>query len=81
MELKRYVRDGPAAADDSLSSRALALCLWHRVWLYAAVLVVSVTAAWMAPVAPWFWGYCVGAVTIVVGIRLLQIESLQFDSG
>jgi hypothetical protein len=81
MELKPYVRNGPDAADDSLSSRVLALCLWHRVWLYAGFVLVSVVVAWATPIAPWFWGYCVGATTIVVGIRLLQIESLRVDFG
>jgi hypothetical protein len=79
MKWRQYVRDGPAAADDSPSSRVLATVLWYRVWLYVAVVGVSVTVAWMAPIASWFWGYCVGAATIVVGIRLLQIESLMLD--
>jgi hypothetical protein len=79
MELKTYVRDGPAAADDSLSSRLLALCLWHRVWLYVAFIGVSVTVATLSPIAPWFWGYCVGVITAVVGARLFNVDSLTLD--
>ena len=80
MEWEAYVRNGPAAADESLSSRLLALCLWYRVWLYIGVLVVSVTAAWSAPIAPWFWGYCLGVITAVIGARLFNIESLTLGS-
>ncbi|WP_380675744.1 hypothetical protein [Salinigranum sp. GCM10025319] len=77
MEWRRYVRDGPAAAGDSPASRALALCLWHRVWLYTAFVLVSVVIAWTTPIAPWFWGYCVGATTVVVGARIFNVESLR----
>ena len=80
MEWRQYVREGPTAADDSLSSRVLALCLWYRAWCYTGFVLASVVIAWATPIAPWFWGYCVGATTVVVGIRLLQIESLMLDS-
>jgi hypothetical protein len=81
MEWKTYVRNGPAAADGSLRSRALATCLWHRAWLYLGFVAASVTVAWLAPVlAPWFWGYCVGVVTAVVGARLFNVESLTLGS-
>ena len=80
MDLREYVRDGPAAAGDSRLSRVVAVCLWHRVWLYVVFLTAGLVVAWWTPIAPWFWGYCVGVVTAIVGARLFNIESLTLDS-
>ncbi|WP_152040341.1 hypothetical protein [Salinigranum salinum] len=79
MGWREYVRDGPDAAGDSSLDRVIALCLWHRVWAYTAFLLVSVVVAWTTPITPWFWGYCIGAITVVVGARIFNVESLQID--
>ena len=58
--LRRYVLEG-SAAGETISERALGICLWYRTWLMVFVLFAGVAA--LNVIEGSIWAFIVGGMT------------------